>query len=62
MESPNSTALIPANCYMPARRLIEMGYNYSALKTASQVGGSLVRWKSKKTHRVYYKNRTPQLF
>jgi len=52
---------IPSNYYLPAKTLAQMGMSYSELKGASQTGGVLYRWRSKKTRRVYYRSRNLEL-
>ncbi len=56
-------ALIPSTHYVPAIELCKIeSINYQNLKQASQEGGLLKRWKSRKTKRVYYMSRNFDLF
>ena len=53
---------IPCDYYLPASKLKGMGMSYSDLKQAAKCGGLLVRWRSPKTRKVYYKSKNMFLF
>ena len=56
-------AQIPTTHYMQAKVLNKQyGMSYSELKSASQVGGVLKRWRSPKTKLVYYRSKNLTLF
>lgn len=55
-------AEIPSDYYLPAKVLIDYGFSYSDLKAMAHAGGILERYKSKKTRRVFYRNKNKCLF
>ena len=53
--------IIPSDHYLPAKDLSKQGCPYSDLKLASLSGGFLVRWRSRKTRRVFYRHKNLSL-
>lgn len=54
-------SFIPSGYYLPVQVIIGYGFSYGDLKSMALTGGVLVRYRSRKTRRVFYRAKNMSL-